>query len=555
MMLANLSARVELRDVSNTLRLYSKALTGEQIAIRSTEELVDAGIGWVQESVATTEGNAIYLPPYVGTFPAQVENFASYKVFTTHQTGRIEFGSFRFEFGAHGAFLESTMEQREAASAGHAGKGAGEDGGNGSVAVAPNHADGALLRPLPGPHADRRPVHNRRGRARRRLHRPRVRRHPPRAPAHAGVRGGEPEQPVRAGPARRLPRKPAARLARPAADHPLPRRPDGRCCARASTTSRPPANATPRCRDSAEAAAAIYTIAVQIPNLQGAYDEVDWEALGEEMIDISPDVSGGPGAEVPAGEEVSFETPPQPEFRGDFKPELVQLMMRLQEQRDGSDPAGAPLTQEQLQALLEKSVEITISDIAEGDLASSMGMFLTNLEREALDAKQGPPGQVPDGADAGDSSGEGDAMEDLPIEISWTYYDEWDFRAGDYRPRWCRVGERRGEEGELDYYEDTLRRHHGLVSETRRQFELLRPEHFRRIKRLEDGEDVDIDEAILLHHRQARRRRPHRARLLAAQQGGARRRGRLPARHVGLHRRGDRQAADELPALGRRLRR
>ena len=125
-----------------------------------------------------------------------------------------------------------------------------------------------------------------------------------------------------------------------------------------------------------------------------------------------------------------------------------------------------------------------------------MGMFLTNLEREALDAKQGPPGQVPDGADAGDSSGEGDAMEDLPIEISWTYYDEWDFRAGDYRPRWCRVGERRGDEGELEYYEDTLRRHHGLVSETRRQFELLRPEHFRRIKRLEDGEDVDIDEAI-----------------------------------------------------------
>ena len=116
-MLGNLSARVELRDVSNTLRLYSKALTGEQIAIRSTEELVDAGIGWVQESVATTEGNAIYLPPYVGTFPGQTENFASYKVFTTHQTGRIEFGSFRFEFGAAGAYLASTMEEREAAHA------------------------------------------------------------------------------------------------------------------------------------------------------------------------------------------------------------------------------------------------------------------------------------------------------------------------------------------------------------------------------------------------------------------------------------------------------
>ena len=54
----------------------------------------------------------------------------------------------------------------------------------------------------------------------------------------------------------------------------------------------------------------------------------------------------------------------------------------------------------------------------------------------------------------------------------------------------------RGEEGELEYYEETLRRHHGLVSETRRQFELLRPEHFRRIRRLEDGEDVDLEKAI-----------------------------------------------------------
>ena len=494
-MLGNLSARVELRDVSNTLRLYSKALTGEQIAIRSTEELVDAGIGWVQESVATTEGNAIYLPPYVGTFPAQVENFASYKVFTTHQTGRIEFGSFRFEFGAHGAFLESTMEQREAASAGHAGKGAGEDGANGSVAVAPTtpmeryfdlfpdrtliaglftivedaRVDAYIAREYGGirPALQRMQAHEAENRS---------------SPSGLGLRAAYLENLLRAslGQPQTI-RYPAdlMSLLREGLDH-------------LETAGERDATV----QDSAEAAAAIYTIAVQIPNLQGAYDEVDWEALGEEMIDVSPDVSGGPGAEVPAGEEVSFETPPQPEFRGDFKPELVQLMMRLQEQRDGSDPAGAPLTQEQLQALLEKSVEITISDIAEGDLASSMGMFLTNLEREALDAKQGPPGQVPDGADAGDSSGEGGAMEDLPIEISWTYYDEWDFRAGDYRPRWCRVGERRGDEGELEYYEDTLRRHHGLVSETRRQFELLRPEHFRRIKRLEDGEDVDIDEAI-----------------------------------------------------------
>ena len=62
--------------------------------------------------------------------------------------------------------------------------------------------------------------------------------------------------------------------------------------------------------------------------------------------------------------------------------------------------------------------------------------------------------------------------------MTWSYYDEWDFRAADYRPRWCRVGERPGEEGDLEYYEETLRKNHGLVTETRRQFEMMRPERF-----------------------------------------------------------------------------
>ena len=508
--LGNLSARIELRDVSNTLRLYSQALTGEQIAIRSTEKLVDAGIGWVQESVATTEGSAIYLPPYVSIFPEQPENFQSYKVYTTHQTGRIEFGSFTFRFGAQGAHLASTLSELERSNgsersggggSGSGGSGGGGSGGGGSgsgsgedgvEATTPMEryfdifADRTLIASLFTIVEDARVdayVGREYGGIRAWLER---------MQAHeAGQRRDVSELGLRAAYVENVLR---ASLGQP-------------------QTIRYPADLMPllheglqhlaavgqreaTVQDSSEAAAAIYAIAERIPNVSGAYSDVDWEALDEEMMQISPDVAGGPGAEVPSGEEVAFETPPQPEFRGDFKPELVQLMMRLQEQREGADAAGSPLTPEQLQALLEKSVEITISDIAEGDLASSMGMFLTNLEREALDAKQGPPGQSPDGADAGESSGDGGVEEDLPIEIEWTYYDEWDFRAGDYRPRWCRVGERRGEEGDLEYYEETLRRHHGLVSETRRQFELLRPEHFRRIKHLEDGEDVDIDQAI-----------------------------------------------------------
>ena len=79
-----------------------------------------------------------------------------------------------------------------------------------------------------------------------------------------------------------------------------------------------------------------------------------------------------------------YESPQPVDFRGDFKPELVQLLMRLRLQ-EGEVPERplSPLTAEQLKELLEKSVEITVGAMAEGDLASTIGLFLTNLEKEA----------------------------------------------------------------------------------------------------------------------------------------------------------------------------
>jgi nitric oxide reductase activation protein len=81
----------------------------------------------------------------------------------------------------------------------------------------------------------------------------------------------------------------------------------------------------------------------------------------------------------------------------------------------------------------------------------------------------------------------------------WFRYDEWDFLAHDYRPDWCRVGERTTAEGGIDFYDETLHRYHGLVVETRRQFERMRPEWLRRLKRLEDGHEIDLDQAIEFH--------------------------------------------------------
>jgi nitric oxide reductase activation protein len=196
---------------------------------------------------------------------------------------------------------------------------------------------------------------------------------------------------------------------------------------------------------------------------------------------------------MPEGQDEEYKSPQPVDFRGDFKPELVQLLMRLR-MKEGDQNAGelSPLTAEQLKELLEKSVEISIGLQAEADLASTLGLFLSNLEKEAgtpipdqkLDMEDGTPGTE-----------EGEE-EELVKEVKAFYYDEWDFRAADYKPGWCCVREQVLDEGSQDFFENTLHEHAALVAETRRQFELMRPELFRKIKRLYDGEEFDLDLVI-----------------------------------------------------------
>ena len=498
-MLAALSARVELPSVSSMLRMYAKALSGEQVAVLSSEDLVDRNIGWISEAAPTTEGTTIYLPPFVNTFEEQGSNFQVYKVFTTHQTGRLEFGSFNYAFNLDGQHTESSAELRESDQLQNKLSSDAENTDEDSHAQTVsteiqryfNLFDDRLLisgiftiveDTRVGSYVDREYGGIRKWLQRLQNwevdRRPEVR--------AMGLRQAVVENLLRAS------------LGRPDTI----RWPQDRY-----TTMQKGIRALQMVnlehatvQDSAEVASALYDIAVLIPNVPLESADVEWEPPDEEMIQIAPDMpGGGEGGEAPmpaSGDELDFENPEQPEFRGEFKPELVQLMMKLKDQQQGqTDGTASPLTKEQLMELLQNSVEITINEWAEGDLASSLGMFLDNLEKDA-----GTPAGEPkeQSGESGDERGGGDGGDDeeLPVEIDWFYYDEWDFRASDYRPRWCRVGERLGDEGELDYYQDILQKHHGLVMETRRQFELMRPESFRKIKRLEDGHEIDLDEAI-----------------------------------------------------------
>lgn len=75
-------------------------------------------------------------------------------------------------------------------------------------------------------------------------------------------------------------------------------------------------------------------------------------------------------------------------------------------------------------------------------------------------------------------------------------YEEWDGLVGDYRPRWTRVIEQEATEGSPDFVDETLKTYGPVVKLIRRYFECIRPEAFRRIGRQSDGEEIDFDAMV-----------------------------------------------------------
>ena len=497
-----LSSRVDLDRVSELIRMYCKALTGVDVGVKASEELTAKGVGWVDESSPTTEGTTIYLPEMVERYGTKAENFSVYKVFATHQAGRLEFGSFEYQ----SELPAPLFPQNGSAGNGSAGNG---------VAAAPIAAE--LPEDEPEIHTDmemffdqfddRRLAHDLFTIVEDTRIDTIVKRE------YAGVR------------------RAFSRLQQAAADR---RRPVENMPARQAMVEnllrasldeigrirwpnelaeqlRQPLRILNRIRqegatvqDSAAATILLYEWVAQVPNVE--LESEDWEDFDQEHAgdpdgedgDMMPG-SGSSGFEesfmpfMPGSEERPYDSPDPVDFRGDFKPELVQLLMKLKGETGTGDAPPIPLTKEQLQELLEKSVEISINELMDMDLAESSGMFLDNLLKEVNQIQ----GERQEGQQAmgDDSTGAEDGAE-LPVEPQSFYYDEWDFRAADYKPRWCRVQEQRGESGTPNYYNETLHDHAQLVQETRKQFEMLRPEMFRKMKRLTDGEDYDLDAVI-----------------------------------------------------------
>ncbi len=498
-----LSSSVEFGRIKEVMEMYCRALAGAEIKLSASEELVEKNIGWVSSESPSTEGSTVYVPIVVDRYGSKEENFSWFKVVSTHQVAHLEFGSFGFEFDTDsGLFkdLRHDLEKKkikrvvEAQDMPEVDAESLEQGWVTDMQRFFNlFEDRKLSLDIFTVMEDSRLD------ARVKLEYPGIRRAYNQVQADSLSARGD----IQALPAReamveflvRLSLQQYKNLSMPEdyVDEARKIARIARRMLRKETTV----------EDAAEATLRIYAIIAQIPNEEVPPEE--WEDMdvdeqeeeqyedSQDMMDLVQQMAMGMEMEMrPEGEE-EYDSIEEVDYRGDFKPELSQLLskLKMQPQDQNADASGEPITQEMLEELLKNSAELDLQAV-QGEIQNASGLFANNLLKEAgvnlpqtPELGQGPLVHVDE---------DGTALD--PTEPQSFVYDEWDFRADDYKPRWCIVRQKIMPEGDANYYGDTLHNYGPLVTKIKRQFEMMVPEMFRKVRKLEDGEDIDIDDLI-----------------------------------------------------------
>ena len=496
-----LSSGVEFDRLKDVMEMYCRALAGEEVKLAVTEALVSKNIGWVSSESPSTEGSTVFLPALVDRYPTKDENFSWFKVVSTHQVAHLEYGSFRFEFEAPSVLfrdLRPDLEREKAKSKVELdGSSAVESESSGEGWVTDMQRFFNLFQ-------DRKlaldiftVVEDGRLDARVKIEYPGIRR------AYSQVQlDSRAERPdIRSLPMREAMVEFVVRLSlHQYKELPAPSGYVDEARKIASIARRVLLHEA-TVEDVAEATLRIYAIISRVPNEevpQEGWENVDVDEGADDYIDpddmqlLIQQMAQGMESELRGGED-DYESTQEVEYRGDFKPELVQLLTRLRSQREeqGTETSGEPITQEQLEELLKNSAELDVQAV-QGDIQNSSGLFADNILKEAgVNLPQSPElGQGP----FVHVEEEGGSLD--PSEPQTFVYEEWDFRADDYKPRWCIVRQKTMAEGDSAYFGTTLHNYGSLVAQIKRQFELMVPEMSRKVRRLEAGEDIDIDDVI-----------------------------------------------------------
>jgi nitric oxide reductase NorD protein len=213
-----------------------------------------------------------------------------------------------------------------------------------------------------------------------------------------------------------------------------------------------------------------------------------YETVAGEMMYDPYDDDDAP-APIGAGESKSEDAQSE-----DAKVEEQDLSVQLDEER-APDGAGEPMSPEELRRLLESGVKMKIRQGQSEEDQEGLGLYITDLlgklpseQIEELRKLLGEP-------DKSKHRAPRNWLDRGAAGVSY-WYDEWDYHIDDYRSRWCRLVEIGMEGDSGEFFNGALADYSALIPEVRRQFQLVRPEMYRTVRGLEDGEDFDLNAVI-----------------------------------------------------------
>ncbi len=497
---------VALDDVARVLEIYVEAMLARPAEVRPLADLTGGNPprtghldleGAAAAGRPTTDGASFYLPERIGRFADSAGNFMVYRMAVLHQLGGVLFGTYRRGPVRFADFFAGFDEPALARALFARLEGA--------------RIDAALARAFRGVHRDlARLIDDALGSPPASASGPRIRR-PTREEALSDLaRTLLREQ-------RSLLTAAAAGLAPVSAEELPGRRGAGR-----------------RSRNEAagvrfEKAAALLTSGATVdhtlravralyPALAALRPTASRLAGSASTTDARP--AAGRGADPGREPEPRPLDLPAPAHHGDPAPERVELRQEWQELatevelRDDVEPGpAAAALMDQLQV-----DELGVLSLQDGDLSGAAGLPLTDIDATGtVEAREGPGEAAPAELDPDELTARLEELSrrlerelaeaGLDRERVW-FYDEWDHELASWRRRWCHLREKAlelpaatapasGEEAPADRFVDQTRRRHAvLLRRVRRQFELLKPEEFRRMRRLIEGEELDLDRVV-----------------------------------------------------------
>ena len=495
------SPAVELAPIREMLGFYCHALTERRVDLQDLQQLVDKNIGWSKSDVATSDGAAIFLPAVVERFDAPADNYEYLKVMLTQQAGHLEFGSFEFEFERPSTQFTDLRPQCKEPAAYHD-HDHGHEGHHEQAAVTeltrffrlfPNKRLALDIFSI---------VESARVEARIMLEYRGI------AVAYSAMRGRTLalRQESIYLPAREALLEFMIRLSLGRADGIRVPKKQAAVARDIRAMMQLVGGKTATVEDAAEATLRIYARLARVKNEYLNEDEftvLNLEQNRSSQRTGSKRSNSSSGSNrwkdedehrvLPelVGREREYMAPQGVDYRGEFRPELAQLLTKAQA---NSREQRKSLTPEELADLLrsQRAPKPRAGEDDGDEQDPQTSQMVQNLLKE-LDERDPRMQSVTRRPSPSNDDDSGPLSATQPNTF---IYDEWDAAAGRYRERWCKVYEKSLGSGDLTFYRETLLSHAGLLQQIRREFEQVVPELYHKEKRLPEGSDHDLDLAI-----------------------------------------------------------